>query len=84
MAQLIRQPICLLSVNQMNAQIKITDMWKALNNSYYPTKIKNKTSVGDASTTRSVTSGLLVESANFSNLSRSTFINAKLVSFAFV
>ena len=65
----------LLSINQMNAQIKISDMWKAMNVPNYPTKIKKMTYEGQTVTTRAVTNGLLIDDSNFSNLSRKTFIN---------
>ena len=32
----------ILSVNQLNAQTKLLEMWKALNSKDYPLKIKNK------------------------------------------
>ena len=65
----------LLSINQMNAQIKISDMWKAMNVPNYPTKIKKMTYEGQTVTTRAVTNGLLIDDSDFSNLSRKTFIN---------
>ena len=65
----------MLSVNQINAQVKLNDMWKANNVANYPTKVQTKTRLGDAPTTRSISRGDVVEGANFSNLSRSTFIN---------
>ena len=59
----------------MNAQIKINDMWKAINVPNYPTKVQ-RTSYNDiAVTTRAVTNGLLINDSNFSSLSRMTFIN---------
>ncbi len=31
-----------MSVNQIAAQIKLTEMWKALNDSQYPLRVKQK------------------------------------------
>ena len=62
-------------INQMNAQIKINDMWKAANIPNYSTKIQKRNYDDNTATTRAVTRGTLVEDANFSNLSRMTFIN---------
>ena len=65
-----------LSVNQLNAQMKLCEMWKANNVSNYPTKVF-KRSVNDESrsTTRSSTLGLgvLLESGKTA-FSQQTFI----------
>ena len=50
------------SVNQLNPQMKLLDMWKPNNCINYPTKIKKMEANEDRSTTRAVTSGKLVES----------------------
>ena len=45
----------MLSVNQLQAQIKLTEMWKATNLSTYPLNIEKRSLSVDARTTRSVT-----------------------------
>ena len=50
-----------LSVNQINAQMKLLDMWKATNIDKYPTKVKKLECQNDRSTTRPVSSGKLQE-----------------------
>ena len=50
-----------LSVNQLNAQMKLMEMWKANNCTNYPTKIKKMESNEERSTTRAVSAGKLVE-----------------------
>ena len=63
-------------VNQLNAQMKLCEMWKANNVDNYPTKV-HKRSINDdesRSTTRSTTKGVLLESGK-STLSQQTFIN---------
>ena len=45
----------MLSVNQLQAQIKLTEMWKASNLINYPLQIGKKTSGTEARNTRSVT-----------------------------
>ena len=64
-----------LLVNQLNAQMKLCEMWKANNVDNYPTKV-HKRNINDESrsTTRSTTKGVLLESGN-STLSQQTFIN---------
>ena len=66
----------LLSVNQMNAQIKLLDMWKATNIAEYPTKVKTMEINNGASraTTRSITNGKLLE-IGISSLAKDTFYN---------
>ena len=66
----------LLSVNQMNAQIKLLDMWKATNIAEYPTKVKKMEINNGASraTTRSITNGKLLE-IGISSLAKDTFYN---------
>ena len=64
----------MLSVNQMNAQIKLTEIWKAENTSNYPLQFKKKVTTEEGRTTRSITAGQLIESGK-SNLLQSTFIS---------
>ena len=64
----------MLSVNQMNAQIKITGGWKASQDSEYPLKLtKVKKTVGGV-TTRAVTHGDLIEIGK-SELVQSTYVS---------
>ena len=51
----------LLSVNQTSAQIKLTEIWKAINMASYPIKIVKQSTIKDARTTRGVTFEKLVE-----------------------
>jgi hypothetical protein len=51
----------MLSVNQIAAQIKLTEMWKASNDPQYPIKMKNREKQENAITTRSLTRGHLTE-----------------------
>ena len=64
----------LLSVNQLNAQMKITEIYKALNIEHYPLKLKKVTAVNERSITRAVTKEKLVVDGNCI-LSQNTFIN---------
>ena len=51
----------MLSVNQIAAQIKLTEMWKASNDPHYPIKMKTKGSQEDGIETRSITRRDLTE-----------------------
>jgi hypothetical protein len=51
----------MLSVNQIAAQIKPTEMWKASNDPQYPIKMKTRERQENAITTRSLTRGDLTE-----------------------
>ena len=64
----------MLSVNQLNAQIKLNDMWKANNVEDYPIKIEKHSPVNNSATTRATISGKLIEKG-FSNLTKSALIN---------
>ena len=64
----------ILSVNQLNAQIKLFDMWKASNVVDYPTKLKKVIANDDRATTRAVTNGNLVEEG-VTIASKNTFYN---------
>ena len=58
----------------MNAQIKITEMWKAVNVSNYPLKFENNNSNNSAMTSRSKVDGNLLVKHGSENL-KSTFKN---------
>ena len=66
----------MLSVNQMNAQIKLLDMWKATNTVDYPTKVQKMEIKNGANRamTRSITSGKLKEIGS-TCLAKDTFYN---------
>ena len=51
----------MLSVNQISAQIKLTEIWKAINQSKYPIKVTKQLTPTNARTTRGVTAGKLIE-----------------------
>jgi hypothetical protein len=51
----------MMSVNQIAAQIKLTEMWKALNDSQYPLRVEQKSDKEDGIGTRSMTRGDLIE-----------------------
>ena len=64
----------LLSVNQINAQIKLIEMWKSVNVTNYPIKTSTIMRGDEAMTTRSISTGVLME-AKVSNTSDKTFLN---------
>ena len=51
----------MLSINQLNAQIKLTEMWKAINLQNYPIKVSKQIIPNLGSTTRATTYGRLIE-----------------------
>ena len=51
----------MLSINQLNAQVKLTEMWKACNQPNYPLNIKQLSSTNNGPTTRGMTCENLVE-----------------------
>ena len=63
-----------MSVNQLNAQIKLLDMWKANNVENYPTKIQKMEQNDARSTTRAVTTGKLIE-VGITTGTKNTFYN---------
>ena len=63
----------MLSVNQMMAQIKVTEMWKAVNTTNNPLHFKAREIPVNGRITRSNTNGMM-ESIGCSNLSQNTFI----------
>ena len=62
------------SVNQINAQIKLNEMWKSVNIVNYPIKTNFLTRVDDVAQTRAVTNGLLKETLA-TNSSQRSFIH---------
>ena len=63
----------MLSINQLNAQIKLTEMWKAVHFTNYPIDIPRKSTIDNAMNTRACTEGRLVESG-LKPLTQRTFI----------
>ena len=63
-----------LSVNQINAQIKITEVWKAMQDANHPLKIEKVAHDLRSCTTRSVTNGDLKEFGKLIIL-QSTFLS---------
>ena len=62
------------SVNQINAQIKLTEMWKASKIQNYPIKMDKHTASDESRATRATTRGdLLMKGSTFK--SQSTFLN---------
>ena len=61
-----------LSVNQMNAQIKLNEMWKSVHVPMYPTKTSTIARSEDVST-RAVPAGILKENKT-TNTSQRTFL----------
>ena len=61
----------MLSVNQISAQIKLTEMWKALNDSQYPLRVQQKSETEDVIGTRSMTRGDLIETGSTTNSKKS-------------
>ena len=64
----------MLSVNQLNAQIKITEAWKAMNEPNHPLKIRKITNDNVNCTTRAVTKGDVIECGK-TELVQSTFLS---------
>ena len=64
----------MLSVNQMNAQIKLTEAWKITHVPEYPIKWEMKTPQEDERQTRATVSKMVPETAR-STLSQATFNN---------
>lgn len=63
----------MLSVNQIAAQIKLTELWKACNIPKFPIKITRQSTPPESRQTRGVTKGRLLEPGT-SNLSVNSFI----------
>ena len=63
----------MMSINQINAQIKLTVMWKACHTTNYPIEIRKQSTNDGATTTRAVANGRLVEPGT-SNVATKTFV----------
>ena len=72
--EVLLKNIGMSSVNQMHCQIKLLEIWKAMNVKDYPIKITSTSSCSDSATTRSGGNVRLVENGK-SNLCSKTFIN---------
>ena len=72
--QSLLQKTNMMSVNQMNCQIKIQEIWKALNIPAYPIDILRQTPHDNGPATRAGSSGRLIE-AGHSLISQKTCIN---------
>ena len=64
----------MLSVNQINAQMKLSEMWKAVNDDDHPFNLEKKDSGPDVRSMRSISNEMLPVKS-FSELSKNTFIN---------
>ena len=64
----------MLSVNQMNAQMKLTEAWKINHEPEYPIKWEMKSTQDDERLTRATAADIVPETAR-TNLSQSTFNN---------
>ena len=64
----------MLSVNQMNAQIKLSEMWKATNDVDHTFNISKRENGPDSRALRSISNEVL-SVLSFSELSKQTFIN---------
>ena len=64
----------LLSANQINAQIKLTEMWKSVSIANYPIKTLTLQRSDDVMTTRAASIGTLQE-ARITTKSERTFLN---------
>ena len=63
-----------LSVNQLNCQIKIQEIWKALNVTDYPIQVTRQTEPESGRSTRACSRGRLLDNG-YSELSQKTCIN---------
>ena len=72
--KVILRNVNMLSVNQLNAQIKILEVWKATSDSSHPMNIEKITHGTNTSTTRAVAKGDLLKFGK-SNLVQSTYLS---------
>ena len=70
----IAQELKMLSVNQINAQVKLTEMWKMQNVDNYPIQCEKQVVNNEQCTTRAVSRGDLVLKGQ-TLINQSTFIN---------
>ena len=66
----------LLSVNQLNAKIKLVEVWKALNIEDYPIKIMQQFAGNEKISTRAMTNGRLIEIGNSTLTMKTCFSDA--------
>ena len=64
----------MMSVNQINAQMKLSEMWKAVNEDNHPFELIKRESGENVRSMRSITNEILPDQS-FSELSKNTFIN---------
>ena len=64
----------MLSINQLNAKVKLVEMWKAMNLEDYPLKVEQQSCDVDRVSTRADTTGRPVEMGR-SNLTQKTCIS---------
>ena len=64
----------IISVNQMNAQIKLSEMWKSIHLKNYPIETTLLECQNEGTNTRARSAGLLKES-KVTNKSQKTFVN---------
>ena len=64
----------MLSVNQLNAQIKLTEIWKAVNSENHPISVNKRTLKDGERVSRSKFDGKLIETG-FSNLSKDSYLS---------
>ena len=64
----------ILSINQLNAQVKLLEIWKALNLEDYPLQIKLQSAPPTGMTTRADSKGKAIEIGR-SNLSRNSSVS---------
>ena len=64
----------MLSINQLNAQIKLTEIWKAMKDEDHPFKVKPTPISPEERTSRGQAAGYIQSKAR-SNVTKETFIN---------
>ena len=64
----------ILSINQLNAQVKLLEIWKALNLEDYPLQIKQQSAPPTGMSTRADSKGKVIEISR-SNLSRNCSVS---------
>ena len=64
----------MLSINQLNAQIKLTEIWKAVKDEDHPFKIQVQIPNPEERTSRGQAAGY-IKSTALSNITKKTFIN---------
>ena len=65
----------LLSVNQLNGQIKLTEVWKSINNPNYPTKWEIKKVPTDGSRVMRSSNNLTLKESKHSSYTSTSFIH---------